>query len=503
MASVTRAQVESLYYELTGLAGDKPGIEYWSNGGLTYAETKKAMLKNLYEIYGTTDKNTIYNLNKGISDKVTRAQVESLYYELTGLAGDKPGIEYWSNGGLTYAETKKAMLKNLYEIYGTTDKNTIYNLKKGIPDTPGSSSGGQTGSVGVLPGQEEVSVTRAQVEALYFELTGFGGDEEGIAYWSNGGLTYAETKKAMLKNLYNTYGTTDKDTIYNYCKDNGFINPQIRQDFVTNIYKELLNRNPTAAELKKWVNTTLSLNDLRGEMLSANSELVKESGANKLNEYLQNSIQVDSNPNGTVSTIYGYSYTPEKRVTLDAKEVTDGDIINKAFDPSWDGVGVFDVFMEALNDNINIQYIKGRIVGEDYATAYTAVLNIALTQAINFLSLNKQLNLQQRELELKEKDFANKVVTDKLQQEALSCTIKVHERQLKGFDDNIMIKLLQAQLEAFGMIYSSGMVEDTNTGPLKASELTAMYNEVKNIAISNKTYQVENRIYKPKSTIII
>ena len=58
----------------------------------------------------------------------------------------------------------------------------------------------------------------------------------------------------------------------------------------------------------------------------------------------------------------------------------------------------------------------------------------------------------------------------------------VAQRQIDGYDDNIGIKLLQCQFDAFSMIFSSGMVDlgdgDNALGPLNRSNLTETYNSL-------------------------
>ena len=71
-------------------------------------------------------------------------------------------------------------------------------------------------------------------------------------------------------------------------------------------------------------------------------------------------------------------------------EITDGSVINS----QWEGTGVFDTLIEAVNKNIEIQYNLGRIKSTDYANVYLQGLQTTLQQSVEFL-------LRQRELEVR------------------------------------------------------------------------------------------------------
>jgi hypothetical protein len=61
-------------------------------------------------------------------------------------------------------------------------------------------------------------------------------------------------------------------------------------------------------------------------------------------------------------------------------QITNGQVTNN----EWVGTGVFDALMYAANKNIEIQFNKGRIVGKEYAEAYTNVMNTIIAQAIQY-----------------------------------------------------------------------------------------------------------------------
>lgn len=71
--------------------------------------------------------------------------------------------------------------------------------------------------------------------------------------------------------------------------------------------------------------------------------------------------------------------------------------------PYWNGTGVFDEIIAAVNGNIKIQFDTGRITGAEYAQAYVASLQAAMSEAMKFV-LNKQ-NIE-KDLEVKDIQIA-------------------------------------------------------------------------------------------------
>ena len=98
-------------------------------------------------------------------------------------------------------------------------------------------------------------------------------------------------------------------------------------------------------------------------------------------------------------------------ITID--DLTKGSVVNS----EWQGTGVFDTLIAAVNKNIEIQYNKGRITGKDYAEAYVLALQTTLQQSVEFL-LRRDLTEAQLEDTMAS-------VRLKAQQEATSYTEQV------------------------------------------------------------------------------
>jgi len=61
---------------------------------------------------------------------------------------------------------------------------------------------------------------------------------------------------------------------------------------------------------------------------------------------------------------------------IDTEDLTSGYV---------DGSGVFDILMQAINSHLQLQYEEGRLTGSDYAKVYSATLQNAMGQAIQFI----------------------------------------------------------------------------------------------------------------------
>lgn len=79
-----------------------------------------------------------------------------------------------------------------------------------------------------------------------------------------------------------------------------------------------------------------------------------------------------------------------------ATDITLGDLTNGHLNSSneWDGSGVFDILISAVNKNIEGQYNKGRITSTDYATVYLGGLQSVIAQSMQYILEEKQVESQ-------------------------------------------------------------------------------------------------------------
>ena len=153
--------------------------------------------------------------------------------------------------------------------------------------------------------------------------------------------------------------------------------------------------------------------------------------------------------------------------------------------PTWEGTGVFDKLMHAINGNILVQYDSGRIKGPEYASVYLGSMQTAVVEAMKFMltkeQIDKDLELKAaqiaaiatensiktaqsaKDLLLKDKELLvkqaqiNKLADDQL---TAAKQRELYQRQIVGFDDNKYQKLFESQLSSWGLMFSSGMLTE-------------------------------------------
>ena len=137
---------------------------------------------------------------------------------------------------------------------------------------------------------------------------------------------------------------------------------------------------------------------------------------------------------------------------IDIRELTDGsiatDVDGKAY---WTGDGYFDIIMSAMNGNVKAEYESGRIVGVQYAEVYLGALQGALQAAVALVTQRPAMEKTQAEADQVD-------LNAEKQREVLQAQKELYKRQKAGFDDNKHQKILDAQLNAWGITF-----QDTDT----------------------------------------
>ena len=143
---------------------------------------------------------------------------------------------------------------------------------------------------------------------------------------------------------------------------------------------------------------------------------------------------------------------------VDINDFSNGSIDNSnPQEPKWEGTGVFDIIMKAANENIKIQNQASRITGAEYAEVYLGTMQTAISEAMKFL-LNKDQST--KDLEVKQ------------------ANIDLLNRQREGFDDNKYQKLFEAQMNAWALMFSSGLLE-TKPSIISNDSASSLYNTLK------------------------
>lgn len=143
---------------------------------------------------------------------------------------------------------------------------------------------------------------------------------------------------------------------------------------------------------------------------------------------------------------------------VDINDFSNGSIDNSnPQEPKWEGTGVFDIIMKAANENIKIQNQASRITGAEYAEVYLGTMQTAISEAMKFL-LNKDQST--KDLEVKQ------------------ANIDLLNRQREGFDDNKYQKLFEAQMNAWALMFSSGLLT-TQPSIISNDSASSLYNTLK------------------------
>lgn len=208
--------------------------------------------------------------------------------------------------------------------------------------------------------------------------------------------------------------------------------------------------------------------------------------------------------------------------TVDINDFSNGSIDNSnPQDPKWKGTGVFDIIMKAANENIKIQNQTSRITGAEYAEVYLGTMQSAISEAMKFVlqndTLAKDLELKQaqiakinaerdlvnaqiaafgaqqaKDLELKQAQIDVGLEEKRLKSaqadaypkqsakdlEVKQANIELLNRQREGFDDNKYQKLFEAQMNAWALMFSSGLLT-TQPSIISNDSASSLYNTLK------------------------
>ena len=148
-------------------------------------------------------------------------------------------------------------------------------------------------------------------------------------------------------------------------------------------------------------------------------------------------------------------------MAIKLEELTNGTTVVKEVDGlntyTWEGTAVFDVLVHIVNENLKIQYDAGRIKATDYAQAYIGGLQTCITESMKYIMQKDNL--------LKDEDLKQ-------------ANIDLLNRQKEGFDDNKYQKLFEAQMNAWALMFSSGLLT-TKPEIISNDSASSLYNTLK------------------------
>ena len=176
--------------------------------------------------------------------------------------------------------------------------------------------------------------------------------------------------------------------------------------------------------------------------------------------------------------------------TIKLTDLVDGSVNSTKPDlPFWEGTGVLDVLIMAINSNVKIQLDTLRITNEQYAEVYMGLMQTAMAEAIKFLlnkdAIDKDLELKQAQIAKinAEKSLIEAQLALYPEQQAKDLEVKqanidLLNRQKEGFDDNKYQKLFEAQMNSWALMFSSGLLTDKPT-IISNDSASALYNTLK------------------------
>lgn len=98
---------------------------------------------------------------------------------------------------------------------------------------------------------------------------------------------------------------------------------------------------------------------------------------------------------------------------IEITDLTNGSVQNN----EWTGTGIFDVLINAVNKNIEIQCDSGRITTAEYGSVYSQSIQAVIAQSIEFILRKKlvesQIDNANKDLEIKEEQL-NLIYTERV-----------------------------------------------------------------------------------------
>ena len=116
-----------------------------------------------------------------------------------------------------------------------------------------------------------------------------------------------------------------------------------------------------------------------------------------------------------------------------------------ANNPVWEGDGVFDKLMMAVNGNISIQYETGRITGSEYSNVYLGSMQSVIAESMKFIlnkkSVEKQLESQDVQIAIGEVQLAENSEKWAIQKKVLENQLAMSDIDVGYKEKNLLVDL--------------------------------------------------------------
>ena len=118
-------------------------------------------------------------------------------------------------------------------------------------------------------------------------------------------------------------------------------------------------------------------------------------------------------------------------------DLTNGGIVEVGGQYKWQGTGIFDKLISAINDNIKVEYDNGRIVGQEYSTVYLGALQSVIAQSMQFLEQEKLLEAQ---IDVERQKIISMGIDDDIKQAQSAKDLLVKDKQIADIAEGTLLK---------------------------------------------------------------
>ena len=150
--------------------------------------------------------------------------------------------------------------------------------------------------------------------------------------------------------------------------------------------------------------------------------------------------------------------------------------------PEWEGTGIFDELMKAINGNIKVQFDSGRIKGTEYADVYLGSLQTAMSEAMKFMLVK---DLTEKDIALKEVEIANNTIAGEnliKQGTLLDNRIEISNVDVTYKEPNVIkdLEIKDKQIESVGVEIANNTIAGENLikqGTLLEEQIKTSYTD--------------------------
>ena len=147
---------------------------------------------------------------------------------------------------------------------------------------------------------------------------------------------------------------------------------------------------------------------------------------------------------------------------------------------------VYDSLTAKVKADLDEQFNLGRLKGSDYTEVYTKLMDECLQLAFKAPIEEQQITVLSKDVEVKQQEITSMQNKDTIASEQSAkdlllkdAEIATQQRQKQGFDDNMKLKMLETQLNAWSMMFSSGLLT-TSPSMITNDEASTLYTNLKN-----------------------